>query len=62
MGMVIQVFEISSMLTWSSFQEQTENWDDDENETASATTRTANFYFKAVPYTDNDNQRSTYHF
>jgi hypothetical protein len=49
------------MLNWSSFQEQAENWDDDENDTASTTTRTTNFYFKAVPYADNDNQRSTYH-
>jgi hypothetical protein len=46
------------MLT-SLFQEQTENWDDEENDTAGATTRPTNYYFKAVPYTDNDNQRST---
>jgi ubiquitin carboxyl-terminal hydrolase 47 len=44
--------------TYHSFtKEQTENWDDDENDSASATTRTTNFYFKAAPYTDNDNQR-----
>lgn len=45
-----------------SFQEQTENWDDEENDTAGATTRSTNYYFKAVPYTDSDNQKSTYYF
>ncbi|XP_069705284.1 ubiquitin carboxyl-terminal hydrolase 47 isoform X2 [Periplaneta americana] len=44
--------------TYHSFtKEQTENWDDEETDTAGATTRATNYYFKAAPYTDNDNQR-----
>jgi len=46
------------MLIWSSLQEQTGHWDDEENDTPGAATRSTNYYFKAVPYTD-DNQRST---
>jgi hypothetical protein len=51
--------------TWSSFQEQTENWDDEENGSVGTTARSTNYYFKAVPYTsltDYGNQRSTYFF
>ncbi|PSN42002.1 Ubiquitin carboxyl-terminal hydrolase 47 [Blattella germanica] len=44
--------------TYHSFtKEQPENWDDEETETVGATTRAINYYFKAVPFTDGDNQR-----
>ncbi|XP_067012676.1 ubiquitin carboxyl-terminal hydrolase 47 isoform X2 [Anabrus simplex] len=47
--------------TYHSFakveQEQPENWDDEDVDTQNAATRALNHYFKAVPYTDNDNQK-----
>ncbi|XP_021936857.1 ubiquitin carboxyl-terminal hydrolase 47-like isoform X2 [Zootermopsis nevadensis] len=44
--------------TYHSFtREPTAMWDDDEKETAGATTKSTAYYFRAVPYIDDDNQR-----